>query len=490
MKACVVVLQQSAISLPFVFSYYKMEAGECSKDIDPGDTEPGNRPPESLDSCNDTTKAIKNMPQDPLRPEMANESNMSGERCDGRNKMMEQPGSEGVAQESDHLSILGDQPTSYTETPVISAPSQEHMVTIWYDEDTPGRDVSMDEFITTLRESQLEMLQFEFPGADDEVEDGNSSNRRDLAYRKKRLEVIDAVGTCESLKKLTINETLEVEEVEVLCEKLVSHPMLATLTVQSPSASTNGDGGDKGMEIVCNMLRKNRIIKTLRFFRFELSAMMTEIGVASLGAMLSVNSTLENLGVESYTGNLDIGVELLLAPLTGHDGKPPLNKSLKRLILRGWELGQRGARAIAQMLLTNDSLTHLGIPIARSLEPLDVCTILESLEKNETLNSLNLRSCQAVGGDDVLAKMMDLLRANPWLKEIDLSRTPLERDGHAVQVKAQLEMNSRDYMAVVKGMPRVQPKFARVFLCGDPYSGKEVQFSSKYLYSHTLEAIN
>jgi hypothetical protein len=51
--------------------------------------------------------------------------------------------------------------------------------------------------------------------------------------------------------------------------------------------------------------------------------------------------------------------------------------------------------------------------------------------------------------------MMDLLRANPWLKEIDLTNTPLERDGHAVQVKAQLEMNSRDYMAVVKGMRRV-----------------------------------
>jgi hypothetical protein len=107
---------------------------------------------------------------------MANESNISRERCDGRNKMMEQPGSEGVAQESDHLSILGDQPSSYTQTSVISAPSQEHMVTIWYDEYTPGRDVSMDEFITTLRESQQEMLQFEFQGANDEVEDGNSSN--------------------------------------------------------------------------------------------------------------------------------------------------------------------------------------------------------------------------------------------------------------------------------------------------------------------------
>jgi GTPase SAR1 family protein len=39
-------------------------------------------------------------------------------------------------------------------------------------------------------------------------------------------------------------------------------------------------------------------------------------------------------------------------------------------------------------------------------------------------------------------------------------------------VKAQLEINARDYMAVLKGMRRVQPKFARVFLCGDAYSGK------------------
>jgi hypothetical protein len=38
---------------------------------------------------------------------MANEINMSsGDRCDERKKMMEQPGSEGVAQESDDLPIL------------------------------------------------------------------------------------------------------------------------------------------------------------------------------------------------------------------------------------------------------------------------------------------------------------------------------------------------------------------------------------------------
>jgi hypothetical protein len=453
-----------------------METGECSKDIDPGDTELGRNQPEYHDSGNGATNTIENMPQDPSRPEMANEINMSSrERCDERKKMMMQPGSEGVAQESDDLSILGDQPTSYTQTPV-STTSQEHTVEVSYDEDGSTKDVSMDEFITTLRESQLETLAFSFKAAIDE----RGSSRWD---RKHRLEVIDAVSTCKSLKKLTLQSTLDVEEVEVLCKCLGSHPMLATLTLAIPPMGTSGD---KGMEIVCNMLKNNSTLKSLRLFLSGRGTTVTEIGVASLEAMLSANSTLENLYV--YLQRSQTGVEVVLAPVTGHDGKPPLNKSLKKLTLFNWEIGQGGARAAAQMLLTNDSLTHLGLRTAQSLEPLHVCTILESLETNETLDTLDLSYCEAVRGDGVLAKMMDLLRANPWLKRIDLSGTPLERDGHAVQVKAQLEMNSRDYMAVVKGMRRVQPKFARVFLCGDAYSGKRLnQFFNKYLFSHTLE---
>jgi hypothetical protein len=81
------VLQQSAISLPFVSSCGKMEGGECSKEIDPGDTELGRSPTERHDSGNGATNAIENMPQDPSRPEMANEINMSsGESCDGKRK--------------------------------------------------------------------------------------------------------------------------------------------------------------------------------------------------------------------------------------------------------------------------------------------------------------------------------------------------------------------------------------------------------------------
>jgi len=454
-----------------------MEAGECSKEIDPGDPELGRSPTEPHDSCNGATNAIENMPQDPSRPEMADEINMSsGDRCDERKKMMEQPGSEGVAQESDDLSILGDQPTSYTQTPV-STPSQELTVQVFSDKDTRRKFVSMDEFITTLRESQWETLYFSFHGDSDEL-------GRSRCDRKHHREVKGTVETCESLKKLRIVSPFDVEEV-VLCENFVSHPMLATLLVDIAFDDIDNDRSEKAMEIVSNMLKNNRTIKSLQLH----TAHGTEIGLASLGAMLSVNSTLETLVVGTMHWISKTGVELVLAPLTGHDGKPPLNKSLKRLEFYKWEIGQRGARAVAQMLRTNDSLTHLGLPRARFSDPSDVCTILESLETNETLHTLDLSDCGAVGGYVVLAKMMDLLRANPWLKEIGLGGTPLERDRRAVQVKAQLEMNSRDYMAVVKGMPRAQPKFARVFLCGDGYSGKRLnQFFNKYLFSHTPEA--
>jgi hypothetical protein len=443
-----------------------MEAGECSEEIDPGDTVLGRSPTERHDSGNGATDASENKPQDPSPPEMANEINMSsGDRCDERKKMMEEPGSEGVAQKSDDLSIFGDQPTSYTQTPV-STPSQGHMVHALYEEGGSWKNVSMDEFITSLRESQLETLVLKFDYDHD---------------RKHRLEVVGAVSTCESLKKLNILSQLHVEEIKVLSENLVSHRMLADLTV---GIQPTGHGGDIELEIVCSMLKKNRTMKSLQLILKD----VTEIGVASLGAMLSVNSTLETLVVSTFRSS-DSRLEGVLAPLTGHDGKPPLNKTLKELTLPNLEIGQRGAVAVAQMLRTNDSLTHLGFPYANFSNPSDVCTILESLETNYTLHTLDLRGCEAVGGDVVLAKMMDLLRANTWLKDIDLSYTPLERHGHALQVKAQLEINARDYMAVLKGMRRVQPKFARVFLCGDAYSGKRLnQFFNKYLFSHTLEA--
>jgi hypothetical protein len=231
------------------------------------------------------------------------------------------------------------------------------------------------------------------------------------------------------------------------------------------------------------------------------------------------------------------GVEALLQPLTGHATARPLNKSLAHLLIGGLDfpMGQGAGEAIAHMLRTNDTLTHFSLLGGNGLEPSDVCKILESLQKNQTLLSLRLRhcggvkgpdvsakmmdlfrmnrsltnidlgwtlleqsdvckileslqknqtlrilglsNCNGVKGPDVLAKMMDLVRMHPCLMEIDLERTPLEREGQAAQVQAQLENNAKDYMAVLRGMPRVPPKFVRVFLCGNAYSGNSTLFT-------------
>jgi hypothetical protein len=92
--------------------------------------------------------------------------------------------------------------------------------------------------------------------------------------------------------------------------------------------------------------------------------------------------------------------------------------------------------------------------------------------------------------------MMDLVRMHPCLMEINLHDTPLEREGQAAQVQAQLENNAKDYMAVLRGMPRVPPKFVRVFLCGNAYSGNS-PFSLSlnfflfcFHYSHLWNCVN
>ncbi len=314
---------------------------------------------------------------------------------------------------------------------------------------------------------------------------------------------------------------------------------------------------------------------------------MSSAGV-SLGSMLAINSTLDSLNLNS-TDLGPNGVEALLHPLTGHATARPRNKSLTHLTIAGscFKMRQGAGEAIAHMLLTNDTLTHFRFPGDNGLEPLDVCKILESLQKNQTLLSLSLWGCQGVKGSDVsakmrdlfrmtrsltdidlahtpleqpdvckileslqknqtllslslwgcqgvkgpdvsakmrdlfqmnrsltdidlahtpleqldvckileslqknqtllslslwgcqgvegpdvLARMMDLVRMHPCLIEIDLFQTPLEREGQAAQVQAQLEDNAKDYMAVLRGMPRVPPKFVRVFLCGNAYTG-------------------
>jgi hypothetical protein len=175
-----------------------------------------------------------------------------------------------------------------------------------------------------------------------------------------------------------------------------------------------------------------------------------------------------------------------------------LQKNQTLLSLELWACkGVKGPDVSAKMmdlLRMNRSLTRIDLSDT-PLEQSDVCKILESLQKNQALRHLNLSYCKGVEGPDVLAKMMDLVRMHPCLMEIDFNGTPLQGEGQAAQVQAQLENNAKDYMAVLRGMPRVPPKFVRVFLCGNAYSGNSA-FSPSLIflfcfhYSHLWNCLN
>jgi hypothetical protein len=326
-------------------------------------------------------------------------------------------------------------------------------------------------------------------------------------------------------------------EMTILCEMLAKNNGLKTVRFW--------DVADGQLAVLCEILPTFHTFKPI--LELYLSPAVTISGAASLVSILGMNSIVSSLGIddednllgsngletildplighlgnppanqsvnELYLARCDIGRDggaikavemlrtnntlmkfhisndptlkpvLILDPLTGHSGNPPLNQSLKKLEFIQCNFGDGGAQAIAEMLRTNNSLTKFSIQFDRTLQPSDVCTILSSLESNQSLRELGFSSCDHVEGVDVLGKIIDLLRVNPWLTEIDLRNTPLQREGQVAQVRAQLERNAQDYMKVVRGMPRVPPKFTKVFLCGNAYSGKPLYSTSikKHLF--------
>jgi len=361
-------------------------------------------------------------------------------------------------------------------------------------------DVTCDEAISILRESQLDTLDLRL--SEDSEEDGSIE-----AYREDRLHLFDAIGKCESLKLIRLEYVKQLHVEEILLLRPALEERIERLFL-------NVSGCDqRGMTILCEMLAKNNVLEFVSFNTVEdgqlavlcqilptyhtfkplyltLSAAVTISGAASLVSILGMNSIVGSLLINDAMNLLGSnGLKMILDLLTGHSENPPLNQSLKKLLFLGSNIGEDGGaiKGIAEMLRTNNSLTKFSIMGDHTLKPSDVCTILSSLENNQSLRELDFSACDHVEGADVLGKIMDLLRVNPWLRRINLSLTPLQREGQAAQVRAQLERNAQDYMKVVRGMPRVPPKFTKVFLCGNAYSGKPLNSTSlKNIFSMSI----
>jgi hypothetical protein len=165
----------------------------------------------------------------------------------------------------------------------------------------------------------------------------------------------------------------------------------------------------------------------------------------SLGSMLAKNSTLEHLDLGDSTMSAH-GIEALLRPLTGAEGQLPVNTSLKHISIPSVsedEIGHSVAKAVAAMLTSNKTLTHLNLAGYVFSEPSDVRMVLQSLRTNKTLQTLDLVGCHSrfEWEEDVFAEMLHLIQANLFLKSIELSMVQFG-EGHIEAVKAQLAANA------------------------------------------------
>ncbi|KAK9734908.1 hypothetical protein RND81_04G171100 [Saponaria officinalis] len=227
------------------------------------------------------------------------------------------------------------------------------------------------------------------------------------------------------------------------------------------------------------VLDQNKTIKEVKLS----SCCLKDKGVVYVSAALFKNKSLEILQLdENWFGAA--GLEHLLCPLSRFSTlQYQANVTLKSLTFGGrrMRIGRAGVEAIIGMITTNQTVTRLGIYNDQGLRPIDFVRIFESLEKNASLRCLSLQGCKGVEGEAVLNAIMGTLQVNPWIEEIDLERTPLEKEGMTDGINQRLGQNARSSEPDIdqfKDMPMTAPKSCRVFVCGQEYAGKSTLCSS------------
>ena len=200
---------------------------------------------------------------------------------------------------------------------------------------------------------------------------------------------------------------------------------------------------------------------------------------SSIGEALCFNTRLSQLHLdlnEFRDHEMDILDNLFTSLVPDAQGQQS-NTALKYLGL--WSKKRRPLKyeSLFSMLRSNSSLIELNCGYSIT-EAEDAVQLLNSLKGNKCLEILNLGACDGVRGQRVLGTIMDLLLENHHLKEIKLNGTPLEEDGSAQIVKAELEKRAKNVLwKVVEGMATTTPTSGRVFLCGEPYAGKYIGYS-------------
>lgn len=226
------------------------------------------------------------------------------------------------------------------------------------------------------------------------------------------------------------------------------------------------------VDSLARMLQSNTSLKELYFCSSK------GYSVATFEEALRMNHTLENLGLAGRLWDLERLVQPLMVDANGKQS----NTTLMKLMLRidGTEpIEVRPPSTIVdsftKMLQHNSSLKELSFSGTEIFIESDVSALIKSLEKNYSLEILNLEGCKGVSGC-VFPIIMDMLLVNKTLKEINLERTTMyeEVGGQMEAVKQELEKNAaihKESMSTFKELPISKATSTSVLLCNIPYTG-------------------
>ncbi|KAL7130857.1 hypothetical protein ABFS83_13G160400 [Erythranthe nasuta] len=227
-----------------------------------------------------------------------------------------------------------------------------------------------------------------------------------------------------------------------------------------------------------SVLEQNRTLKEVNLS----NTCLKDKGIVYIAAGLFKNRSLEKLYLDGNSFSA-IGIEHLLCPLSKFSPfQNQANTSLKSITLGGGrtKFGKDGISAFLKMLISNETITHIGIHEDESLKPDDIVGIFKTLERNTTLRRFSLRGCKGVRGESVFQTIIETLNVNPWIEDIDIARTPLHISGKSEAIYQRLGQNEKTEPEIdlLKDMAMAMPKSCRVFLCGQEYSGKSTLCNS------------
>jgi hypothetical protein len=294
-------------------------------------------------------------------------------------------------------------------------------------------------------------------------------------------------AAADALKSNHTLEHLEMSGIDVRSGRGLIEGLILPLTADANGRQTNstlvklhltlcdlveGESLKAIVDSLARMLHSNTSLKELYFCSSK------DYSVATFEEALRMNHTLENLGLAGRLWDLERLVQPLMVDANGKQS----NRTLMKLMLRvdGAEPIEVQPPSIIvdsfmKMLQHNSSLKELSFSGTEIFIESDVSALIKSLEKNYSLEILNLEGCKGVSGC-VFPIIMDMLVVNKTLKEINLERTTLyEEVGAQMEaVKQELEKNAaihKESMSTFKELPMSKATSTSVLLCSIPSTG-------------------